>query len=191
MGWNVVTMKYGKRLEAAFARDGGEELRRWIDDCPNSLYSALTFQGGAAWRQAVLADLGRSRGVRAIIDPLSDDELAELMTNLGGHDIETIIETLRAAEAEGDQPTCFIAYTIKGMGLPFAGHKDNHAGMMTREQMEVFRAAMNIRPGHEWEPFEGLDIGEEELRAFLGQCPFATQLTPQGRSLAAPVGAGA
>ena len=57
-----VTIKYGRKLEAAFARDGGEALRRWIDDCPNSLYSALTFQGGAAWRQAVLADLGRSRG---------------------------------------------------------------------------------------------------------------------------------
>ena len=61
MGWNVVTMKYGRKLQAAFAREGGEALRRWIDDCPNSLYSALTFQGGAAWRQAVLADLGRSR----------------------------------------------------------------------------------------------------------------------------------
>ena len=87
-----VTIKFGRALEAAFAREGGEELRRWIDDCPNSLYSALTFQGGAAWRQALLADLGRSRGVRAIIDPLSDDELAALMTNLGGHDIETLIE---------------------------------------------------------------------------------------------------
>ena len=79
------------------------------------------------------------------------------MTNLGGHDIETMIDTLRA-EADGDQPTCFIAYTIKGMGLPFAGHKDNHAGLMTKEQMEVFRVAMGIRPGHEWDLFEGLDV---------------------------------
>ena len=187
MGWNVVTMKYGRKLQAAFARDGGEELRRWIDDCPNSLYSALTFQGGAAWRQAVLADLGRSRGVRAILDPLADEELAALMTNLGGHDIESIIETLRTADAEGDQPTCFIAYTIKGMGLPFAGHKDNHAGMMTKEQMEVFRSSMNIRPGHEWDQFEGLDAPEAELRGFLDSCPFATPLTPQGRMLSAPV----
>ena len=60
------------------------------------------------------------------------------MTNLGGHDIETLIERFRAADAAGDQPTCFIAYTIKGMGLPFAGHKDNHAGLMTKEQMEQF-----------------------------------------------------
>jgi pyruvate dehydrogenase E1 component len=184
MGWNVVTVKYGRKLEAAFARDGGEELRRWIDDCPNSLYSALTFQGGAAWRQAVLADLGRSKGVRAILDPLSDDELAALMTNLGGHDIETLIETFRAAAAAGDQPTCFIAYTIKGMGLPFAGHKDNHAGLMTKEQMTVFRAAMRIRDGHEWDRFEGLDLPDAALQGFLDACPFAEKLTPEGRYLA-------
>ncbi len=36
-GWRVVTIKYGKRLEAAFARPGGAALRQWIDDCPNSL----------------------------------------------------------------------------------------------------------------------------------------------------------
>ena len=187
MGWNVVTMKYGRHLQAAFAREDGEELRRWIDDCPNSLYSALTFQGGAAWRQAVLADLGRVRGVRAIIDPLSDDELAALMTNLGGHDIAFLIETLRAADAAGDQPTCFIAYTIKGMGLPFAGHKDNHAGLMTKEQMQGFRTSMGIRPGHEWDDFEGLEAGEAELRAFLAAVPFAAPLTPAGRCLTAPV----
>ncbi len=186
MGWNCVTIKYGRKLEAAFARDGGEALRRWIDDCPNSLYAALTFQGGAAWRQAVLADLGRSQGVRRIVDDLSDDDLGALMTNLGGHDIETVIDTLRAAEADGDQPTCFIAYTIKGMGLPFAGHKDNHAGLMTKEQMEEFRTQMRIRPGHEWDPFEGLDASPDELRDFLEACPFAAKLTPEGRTLTAP-----
>ena len=184
MGWNVVTLKYGRRLDAAFARPGGEALRRWIDDCPNSLYSALTFQGGAAWRQAVLADLGRSREVRALIDPLSDEGLGQLMTNLGGHDIAALIETLRAATA-GDQPTCFIAYTIKGMGLPFAGHKDNHAGLMTGEQMEEFRARMAIRPGHELDPFEGLDADPDELRRFIAGRPFARPLTPEGRRLGA------
>ncbi len=186
MVWNVVTLKYGRKLEAAFAQDGGAALRDWIDDCPNSLYAALTFQGGAAWRQVLLADLGRSRGVHAIIDPLSDEELGALMTNLGGHDIETLLDAFRAAEREGDQPTCFIAYTIKGMGLPFAGHKDNHSGMMSREQMAAFQAAQRIRPGHEWDLFEGLDAPPETLRAFLESCPFATPLTPSGRALTAP-----
>jgi pyruvate dehydrogenase E1 component len=186
MGWNVVTLKYGRKLQAAFAREDGEALRRWIDDCPNSLYAALTFQGGAAWRKALLAELGRVKGIRAIIDPLTDEELGALMTNLGGHDIETLIEAFRAQDAEGDQPTCFIAYTIKGMGLPFAGHKDNHAGLMTKEQMAEFRANMGIREGHEWDLFEGLDVPDAELRAALDGAPFAKPLTPQGRRLSAP-----
>ncbi len=187
MGWNVVTMKFGRKLEAAFARPGGEKLRAWIDDCPNSLYSALTFQGGEAWRQTLLTDLGRDARVRAIIDPLSDDELAALMNNLGGHDVDTMIEQFRLADAAGDQPTCFIAYTIKGMGLPFAGHKDNHAGLMSKEQIAQFRAEMGIRPGHEWDRFEGLAASPAAVQALLDRVPFARALTPEGRSLSAPL----
>ena len=41
------------------------------------------------------------------------------MSNLGGHDIDTLIEAFAATD--GDQPVCFIAYTIKGMGLPLPG----------------------------------------------------------------------
>ena len=186
MGWNVVTLKYGKRLEAAFTRPEGEALRRWIDDCPNSLYAALTFQGGAAWRNALLAELGRVPGVRAIVDPLTDDELADLMTNLGGHDIETLTEAFRLQAESGDQPTCFIAYTIKGMGLPFAGHKDNHAGLMTKEQMGAFKRAMDIRDGHEWDEFEGLPSSAAELQAFVDATPFAKPIAPEGRRLTAP-----
>ncbi len=183
MGWRVLSLKYGRRLEAAFARPGGGALRHWVDECQNSTYSALTFQGGAAWRQALLADLGRSRGVRAIVDPLRDDELADLMTNLAGHDLGTLTQAFSLA-ARSDQPTCFLAYTIKGMGLPFAGHKDNHAGMMTVEQMETFRAAMNVRPGHEWDRFEGL-ARPKAVERFCAGVPFAEPLTPSGRRLPA------
>ena len=186
MGWNVVRIKHGGLQLAAFARPGGDLLRRWIDDCPNSLYASLTFQGGEAWRLALLTDLGRSAEFRALIDSLSDAELSALMTNLGGHDIEAILDALTEADADGDRPTCFIAYTIKGMGLPFAGHKDNHSGLMTREQMEIFRVGMRIRPGHEWDEFEGLDIDPAAMRAFIDACPFAVPLTPQGRVFTAP-----
>ncbi|OYV32269.1 MAG: transketolase [Rhodospirillales bacterium 20-64-7] len=184
MGWRVMSLKYGVRLEAAFTRPGGTALRSWIDECPNSTYSALTFQGGAAWRQALLADLGKSRGVRAIIDPLNDAELGALMTNLAGHDLSTLGDAFRSASAS-DQPTVFLAYTIKGMGLPFAGHKDNHAGMMTVEQMDAFRIEMGIRPGHEWERFEGL-ASPRAVEQFLATVPYAEPLTPAGRRFEAP-----
>jgi pyruvate dehydrogenase E1 component len=57
---------------------------------------------------------------------------------------------------------------------------------MTKEQMEGFRASMGIRPGKEWDPFEGLDVPADELRGFVAACPFATPLTPEGRALDAP-----
>jgi pyruvate dehydrogenase E1 component len=170
-GWDVVVLKYGSLQQAAFAEPGGEVLRRWIDRCPNQLYSALVFQGGAAWRKRLTDEIGDQGPVSRLIDSRSDDELARLMGNLGGHDLRAIIEAFDAIDH--DRPVCFIAYTIKGAGLPFAGHKDNHSGLMTPAQMETFRAAMNIRPGHEWDAFEGLHEPPEKLRAFLSRVPFA------------------
>ncbi len=174
MGWNVVTLKYGRRLEAAFAGRGGEALRDWIDNSPNSLYSSLVYRGGADWRERILADIGDASGVRELLDGYDDHGLASLMTNLGGHDLATVLDAFH--QAQGDEtPTCFLAYTIKGYGLPFAGHKDNHAGLMNPEQMETLRESMGIRPGYEWAPAEGLAFDEAGMRAFLEEVPFAAK----------------
>jgi pyruvate dehydrogenase E1 component len=170
-GWDVVILKYGALLNAAFGEPGGERLRDWIDGCPNQLYSALVFQGGAAWRKRLIDEIGDQGPVTRLIEARSDAELARLMTNLAGHDLPSLVAAF--GQVDHDRPICFIAYTIKGFGLPFAGHKDNHAGLMTPAQMESFRAAMHIRPGHEWDAFEGLAIAPEALRGFLDRVPFA------------------
>jgi pyruvate dehydrogenase E1 component len=172
-GWDVVILKFGSLQEAAFREPGGERLRRWIETCPNQLYSALVFQGGAAWRKRLLDDIGDQGTVTKLIDTRSDEELARLMNNLGGHDLPSIVNAFD--NTHHDRPTCFIAYTVKGFGLPMAGHKDNHAGLMTPAQMEGFRKAMDIRPGHEWDKFEGLPGPAEKLQTFLNHVPFASQ----------------
>src|SRR6266851_2768514 len=115
MGWRVVTLKYGRLLEAAFARLDGHHLREWIDACPNSLYSALVYKGGAGWREHLRRDLNRYPGIRLILEELNDDALGALMTNLAGHDMEAVLEAFHSIT--DDIPTCFIAYTIKGFGL--------------------------------------------------------------------------
>jgi pyruvate dehydrogenase E1 component len=172
-GWDVVIVKYGSLQQAAFREPGGEALRQWIDRCPNQLYSALVFQGGAAWRKRLLDDLGDQGPVTRLIEARSDDQLARLMNNLGGHDLPALLDAF--GKVDHDRPTCFICYTVKGFGLPMAGHKDNHAGLMTEKQMEAFSAAMSIRPGHEWDKFEGLGRPAPELQAFLDRVPFAAE----------------
>ncbi len=171
MGWRVVPMKYGKLLTRVFAEPGGETLRDWIDRCPNSLYSALTYKAGPTWREYLKRDIGDAAGIRALLDTHDDDSLHALMTNLAGNDLEASLEAFRGID--DDRPTCFIGYTIKGFGLPFAGHKDNHAGIMNPAQMDAFRTAMKIPPGAEWERFAGLDMDPGALAAFLEDVPFA------------------
>lgn len=170
-GWDVVQLKYGALQQAAFAEPGGAQLRDWIDTCPNSLYSALIFQGGAAWRKRLTDDLGDQGPVSALLSRRSDAELAVLMENLGGHCIDTLLDGFAQA-ASHDRPTAFVAYTVKGWGTPLAGHKDNHAGLMTPAQMEEFRQSMNIRLGHEWDRSEGLGLSGAELDALMERIPF-------------------
>jgi pyruvate dehydrogenase E1 component len=165
VGWKVVTLKYGKRLEEAFSGPGGEALRHWIDECPNDLYSALTFQGGAGWRQRLDADLGAERGIAALLARHDDEALHRLMTNLAGHDMAAIVEAFDGARE--DVPHCFVAYTIKGYGLPLAGHKDNHAGLMNVPQMELYKASQHIADGAEWEKWAGLALAEDVLQKFV------------------------
>src|SRR5207244_3859142 len=103
-GWRVVTLKYGRLLQAAFARADGEQLREWIDACPNSLYSALVYKGGEGWREHLRRDLNRYPGIRAILDEHDDAALGALMTNLAGHDMGSVLEAFHGVT--DDQPTC-------------------------------------------------------------------------------------
>ncbi len=184
VNWNVVALKYGLKLQAAFKTPIGPALKTWIDDCPNQLYSALTFQGGKAWREELQRDLKDAKGLKAFLDGYDDDGLHSLMTNLGGHDMEAILQAF--AEAEGkDQPHCFIAYTIKGYGLPLAGHKDNHAGILNAGQIDQFRTSLGVQEGEEWEKFSGMDISAVELEKFLASVPFAQRVTRERRTTTA------
>ena len=185
MGWRVVILKYGKKLERAFAGPDGAALREWIDACPNSLYSALVYKGGAGWRKHLEGDIGHLPGIREFLAGHDDASLHDVMTNLAGHDMQTVREAFHAIE--DDLPTCFIAYTIKGFGLPFAGHKDNHAGLMNEGQMATFQASMAVPEGAEWDRFAGLKSPPEELEAFLAAVPFAQRSQRRLAAAAVPV----
>jgi pyruvate dehydrogenase E1 component len=171
-GWRVVTLKNGKLQRAAFSRPGGKSLEDWIENCPNADFAVLTYKGGAAWRERLIADIGGKPHVAKLLDSFDDDGLAALMTNLGGHCIESLMDAFDSAD--DDRPTLFIAYTVKGYGLPLAGHKDNHSGMMNPAQIEQLRVSMGVEVGQEWEPFAGLGGNiAARLKDFVGQSVLA------------------
>lgn len=177
VGWEVVTLKYGKLQQKAFEGPCGSALKKWIDECPNQLYSAMVFKGGAAWRERLSADLKGVKGLKQFLSNYDDDQLSELMANLGGHDMASILEAFNAVQ--DDKPRCFVAYTIKGYGLPLAGHKDNHAGMITPEQMVEFQKDNNIADGEQWSINAGLACSLQELSGFLAQVPYNQRPAPK------------
>jgi pyruvate dehydrogenase E1 component len=149
-GWRVVELRYGRKLKAAL--DENEALKGWFEQLSNAELSALHYQGGAAWRARIEAELGKKAAT--FLKQYDDAALGNLFTDLGGHCLESLVEAFDAAQ--DDVPTLFIAWTIKGYGLPFAGHKDNHAGLMNPTQTAALRESMGVREGHEWEPLEGI-----------------------------------
>ena len=168
-GWDVVKAKYGARQREAFAEAGGDKLRQWIDDCPNADYSALTYMGGEVWRERLMDDLGDQGDVTDLLNRRSDDELAALMENLGGNCVSTMADVFNSIDH--DRPTCILAYTVKGWGTPIAGHKDNHGGLMTKDQMVQWQQHMGVPQGQEWEKFATVD-DVDGLQTFLDNTPF-------------------
>ncbi|MDX1294204.1 MAG: transketolase, partial [Hyphomonas sp.] len=171
-GWRTVVLRHGVLQRAAFDEPGGEALKAWIQSCPNADYSALTYQGGAAWRQRLLDDIGDQGEVTALLEKRSDEELSALMNNLGGQCVQTLTEAFDSIE--DDQPTVFLAYTIKGWGTPLAGHKDNHAGLMNPSQMADFQKRMGVPKGKEWDRLSGID-NPDALQALMDNAAFFSQ----------------
>jgi pyruvate dehydrogenase E1 component len=168
--WRVVEMRYGKRLEAVLAEH--PTLKAWFETLSNAELSALHYQGGAAWRSRLDSEFGKDAA--DFLGEYDDEALAALFTDLGGHCMETLVEAFDAAQ--DDVPTLFIAWTIKGFGLPFAGHKDNHAGLMNPTQLAALREAMGVADGREWEPLEGIgDNARTGVEALLERTRIARE----------------
>ncbi|QIK95329.1 transketolase [Sphingomonas sp. HDW15A] len=154
-GWRTVELRYGKTLTAALAKNPA--VHDWLDGLSNADSAALLYQGGAAWRARLVSDLGKKAD--GFLRGRDDEALGVLMSDLGGHCMETLVEAFDAAK--DDVPTFFIAWTVKGFGLPFAGHKDNHAGLMNPTQANALRDSLGVAEGSEWDKLAG--IGGNEL----------------------------
>ncbi len=153
-GWQVLEAKYGRHLQAAFARPGGEGLRRRIDDMSNEEYQALIRLPGEVLRGRLIDGAGEGcDGLAAAIAATADEDLPALIADLGGHDIQELLAAFATADAATEHPSVLFAFTIKGWGLPIAGDALNHSALLTQQQVGTLREHLGIAPGDEWEPF--------------------------------------
>lgn len=151
-GWHVVVAKYGRRLQAECERSGGHALRRRLDAMSNEAYQELFALRGDAVREALLVDAEPE--LAEVIVRYDDETLMSLITDLGGHDLGLLVDSLRACDAVTDRPSVLFAYTIKGWGLPIAGDSMNHSALLTPPQIDELRARSGLLPENEWSRFD-------------------------------------
>jgi pyruvate dehydrogenase E1 component len=171
-GWHVVEVKYGRKLAEAYARPGGAVLRDWIDAMPNEQYQSLFGLAGPALRAQFLD--GAPAGIAELIAGIGDDELGPLVTDLGGHDLQAMLDAYAQCDAVTDRPSVVFAYTVKGWGLPIAGNPRNHSALLSTAQVDALRAAHGLTPATEWDrldPASPAGIRAGERREALSRAP--------------------
>ena len=187
--WNVLEAKYGHDLQAIFHRPGGDALRQCIDDMSNEEYQHLIRSTGPDVRQA-LARHKRGREILRCVSDVSDERLPSLLGNLGGHDLQLLLDTLHQAQRTTDRPSVIFAYTIKGYGLPIYGDPANHAALLSTERINELRAAFGLTEETQWDGFDpkspegqlcarrGRELGLRERRQAMPSLPVQADEVP-------------
>jgi len=162
-GWHVVEVKYGSRLKKAFSVEGSESFKQWFDDIPNEQYQSLYGQKIEDVRERFLD--GAPDGVKEHLTSYSDAELFAILSDLGGHNLESLIETFQLCDSVIDRPSVVFAYTVKGWGLPIAGDPRNHSAQISTSQINDLRSRVGLTLENEWDGFApNSDTGEFLLK---------------------------
>ncbi|MER7002811.1 pyruvate dehydrogenase [Dactylosporangium sp. NPDC000555] len=151
-GWQVITIKYGRLLHDLFARREGAALRRRIDEMSNAEYQRLLRHPIERLRDLLPGHGPDATSITTLLSDVDDDELARALRNLGGHDLEAILDAFD--RIDDSRPTIILAYTLKGYRLASEGHPQNHSALLTADQMSDLAARLGIDPARPWEAFD-------------------------------------
>jgi len=192
-GWHVKEVKYGSKLQKVFEEPGSEVFKIWFDEIPNEQYQSLF---GLTPQEARIRFLeGSPDGVTQFLEKHKDEELFEILTDLGGHDIASLLEAFKECDGVEDKPSVVFAYTIKGWHLPIAGDKRNHSAQISKKQIDELRTSVGLSELNEWSKFEPgspedalcVSRGESLKRVpkkaeISAEFPHATGVAPKGFS---------
>lgn len=123
-GWNVIKILWGSMWDDIFARDSEGILANRLDEMVDGDEQRIFTSDAKTFRD----ELFNTPQLKAMVSHLSDEDLENLASNLGGHDMIKINAAYAAAESINDKPTVILARTIKGYGLgpAFAGKNSTH-----------------------------------------------------------------
>ncbi len=194
-GWNVIKVIWAREWDDLLANDVDGLLAQKMMDTLDGEYQKLAVESGAYIRERFF---GPDPVLRAMVDHLSDDDLAKLRR--GGHDYRKIYAAMKVASTHRGAPTAILFKTIKGwtLGEGFEARNMTHQmKKLGKKELMTFRDRLQL-------PIPDADLAETppyfnpgpnseevqyllERRRVLGGClpkrivrPRAVELPPDG-----------
>ena len=148
----MITVKYGSQLTELFERDGGQALRRRIDEMTNEEFQRMLRSGADELRERL--PTGRDAAdLRRLIADVDDRRLMRAVRDLGGHDLGMLLDALAEADAVIDRPSVIFAFTIKAWRLATEGHPANHSALLDGEQWRALAGELSADAADPWARF--------------------------------------
>ncbi|NCN40212.1 pyruvate dehydrogenase [bacterium] len=161
-GWDVIQLRHGSFREKVFAQKDGEALRSVFEEAlPDFEFQAmLAGQNAKQIKDAV----GRyDKAAQKVLSGLKDEEVVKFINDLGGHDVEKLIEVFNASKEDPEKPTMIIAHTLKGWKLTSQAKSANHNTMIEEDEVIAIRNGLGLK-GEDYFNFEHFDAGTPEAK---------------------------
>lgn len=151
-GWDVIQVRHGSFRQSLFAKPGGEVFQKFLEEeLEDYEFQALL----------LVSDMGLARKdltekyphVKTFIKGLSDQDLKRALSDLGGHDFESLIDAMMKSKENPRRPTLIVAHTVKGWGLTSAAASGNHSSLVSEKEVEDLRQANGIKGDKLYEGF--------------------------------------
>jgi pyruvate dehydrogenase E1 component len=149
-GWNVIKVVWGRLWDDLLARDTSGELVAKLNSVPDGQLQTLAAEGADYIREKLFD----TKGLKGLIDGMSDADIVKLAVDRGGHDLRKVHAAYRAAADHQGQPTVVIAQTIKGRGLG----REFEARNATHQMKKFVRGTLNT-----FRDRLGIDVPDEAL----------------------------
>lgn len=134
-GWDVIQLRHGKFRKKIFAEKHGDALQEVFEKAlpDGELQALLVNREGKKFVDAIAA---YDKGAAKVLASLSEADMIRFLLDVGGHDIESILEAYRHCRTNNEKPTFLVAHTIKGWGLRCAAQASNHSAMVEEDEVK-------------------------------------------------------
>ncbi|MCG3205888.1 MAG: hypothetical protein KCHDKBKB_02611 [Elusimicrobia bacterium] len=169
-GWNVVELRWGRKMQSAFLKRNGGVFKEVLENLEDTFFTKLTAHEAATIRTMLLGvaqKLQNKQGTKKVtplknfLAQYSDTDLKNLFMDVGGHDLKLLVDTLNSIPADGGVPVVIVADTHKGWGLPeMLGKHDNH--MLRAKDPGLAQLATEAGVTPDEDPFPRFEYGTAE-----------------------------